>query len=217
MNKKLFNVLLFTTGAAVGSLVTWKVLKTRYERIAQEEIDSVKETWARMNDEKTNDEAVCKDETDDAEQEETDDEDVDEEEFDESTMIDYSQIASRYKTSGEKAENDGEGEGDDNDLGFPYINGPYVITPGDFGDGNFDHDLHCLTYYSDGVLANDWWEVLNIEETIGQESLEHFGEHAEDILHVRNERAKADYEVVRDYRNYSDVIANDPLMRTYED
>lgn len=34
---------IFALGAAVGSAVTWKLTKTKYERIAQEEIDSVKE------------------------------------------------------------------------------------------------------------------------------------------------------------------------------
>lgn len=48
MNQKLINVLMFTAGAAIGSLVTWKVVKAKYEQIAQEEIDSVKETWSRM-------------------------------------------------------------------------------------------------------------------------------------------------------------------------
>lgn len=217
MNNKLSNVLLFAAGAAIGSLVTWKVVKTRYERIAQEEINSVKEMWARMNDEESDEESMPEDEDELEEVEETEldnDEDDDDDDFDESTMFDYSALASKYKTSGDEDENDGKGEGDDE---VPYINGPYVITPGDFGDGNFDHELHCLTYYSDGILANDWWVTFDIDETIGQDSLEHFGDHAEDIVHVRNERLKADYEVVRDYRNYADVLASDPLMRTYED
>lgn len=44
-NQWLSNVAIFTIGAAIGSVVTWKLLKTKYERIAQEEIDSVKEAF----------------------------------------------------------------------------------------------------------------------------------------------------------------------------
>ena len=39
---------LFTAGAAIGSVVTWKLVKTKYEQIAQEEIDSVKEEYASL-------------------------------------------------------------------------------------------------------------------------------------------------------------------------
>ena len=41
MNHKVANVLAFVAGAVIGSAITWKFVKTKYERIAQEEIDSV--------------------------------------------------------------------------------------------------------------------------------------------------------------------------------
>lgn len=200
MKRTLFNVLLFATGAAIGSVVTWKVVKTKYERIAQEEIDSVKETWSRMNQLESDDYTY-------------EDEDVDEMEdtedgFDDDVMTAYARLVNNYSNSGINVETGQKGEGD-----VPYINGPYVITPDDFGNGDYDHDMHCLTYYSDGVLANDWDEILDVDETIGEDSLEHFGDYAEDVVHVRNERLNADYEVVRDDRAYTDLVANNPLTR----
>ena len=45
MKDILGKVLLFTAGAAIGSAVTWMLVKTKYEKIAQEEIDSVKEEY----------------------------------------------------------------------------------------------------------------------------------------------------------------------------
>lgn len=205
MNKKLFNVLVFTAGAAVGSLVTWKVVKTKYERILQEEIDSFKETYALCMRGQSDKDKKC----DDIDETMDDDEDY---EYEESEIINYHTLAKMYNKSGDETENDGEGEGDEE---VPYINGPVVIMPEDFGNGNYDHDCYCLTYYSDGVLSNDWYEELNIEETIGEDALEHFGDYAEDIVHVRNERMNADYEVVRDYRTYAEMIANDPLLRAH--
>ena len=218
MNKKLSNVLLFTAGATIGSAVTWYVVKTKYERLIQEEIDSVKETWSRImsdnNDEDSHEDDI-QDDLDEYDEEPEEGESYGEEEFTEAERFDYSRLTSMYKQPSEPADNGREGEGDDDEV--PYINGPYVIAPEDFGDGNFDHDLHCLTYYEDGVLANDWWETFDVDETIGLESVEHFGEHVDDVLHVRNERLKADYEIARDYRNFADLVANDPLMRAYED
>lgn len=208
MKKTIIDIFLFTAGATIGSLVTWKFVKTKYERILQEEIDSFKETYAQcMSGETT---TGSDDDADENVQNECDDD------FPESVMTEYTTLARRYgEPSGDNTETVKGGEGDDDD--FPYINGPVVISPEEFGNGNFDHDLYCLTYYADGVLANDWWETLNIEDTIGEEALEHFGDYTDDVVHVRNEREKADYEVTRDPRNYADLIANDPLMRAYAD
>ena len=47
MNSTLKNLCVFAIGATIGSLVTWKLVKTKYEMIAQEEIDSVKEVFAK--------------------------------------------------------------------------------------------------------------------------------------------------------------------------
>ena len=49
MNSTLSKVLIFAAGAAIGSAVTWKLIKEKYERIAQEEIDSVKEVFKSQN------------------------------------------------------------------------------------------------------------------------------------------------------------------------
>lgn len=211
MNKKLFNVLLFTAGAAVGSLVTWKVLKTKYEQLVQEEVDTFKEDYARCMRRSSGGIDICED-TEDYQCDEG--EDDDEEAFDDSEMTDYHTLASRYQEPSKVAENGGEGEGD---ADVPYINGPYVIAPNDFGDGNYDYEMHCLTYYADGILANDWDEQLDIDETIGLDSIEHFGDYAEDVVHVRNERLQADYEVVRDCRKYTDVLAMTSPTRIYAD
>lgn len=207
LNQKLINVLAFTAGATIGSLVTWGIVKAKYEKIVQEEVASVKETWARMAREESG-ECDAEDSEDDEDDSYNDweDEEADDEEWDEGTLIDYRKLTKEYK-------NGGEGEGDDE---AEYVNGPQVITPEEFGDGNYGHSLYVLTYYTDGVLANDWDEVFDIEETIGEESLEHFGDHVEDVVHVRNERLDADYEVVRDCRTYTDVLAaNNPQVNAY--
>ena len=46
MNNALSKILIFAAGAAIGSAATWYFVKTKYERIANEEIESVKEAFA---------------------------------------------------------------------------------------------------------------------------------------------------------------------------
>ena len=53
MNCKFTNVIMFAVGAAIGSAVTWKILKDKYERLVQEEIESVKEAFVGMTDERS--------------------------------------------------------------------------------------------------------------------------------------------------------------------
>ena len=211
MNQKFTNVLMFAAGAAIGSLVTWKLVKTRYEQIAQEEINSVKETWSRLARESESKRDAGNPE---CENSETSDEDEDDDEDDESDDVQYYNLVNRYRSAGMHAEIDEEGEGDDE---APYINGPQVISPEEFADGTLGHDIHSITYYADGVLADDWNVILDIDETIGDEAIEHFGDYVEDVVHVRNERLHADYEVVRDCRKYADVLASNPHTRAYAD
>lgn len=204
MNKTMNNVLMFTAGAAIGSLVAWKVTKTKYERIVQDEIDAFKDDYTRC----------MRGDSNDVNMYDEDDIPDEEDEEDDRDMSTYQSLAGLYNQSGDNAENGREGAEDDE---VPYINGPKVITPEDFGDGNYEHSLYALTYYADGVLANDWYERLDIDETIGEDSLEHFGDHVDDVVYVRNERLSADYEVTRDPRKYADLIANDPLTQSYAD
>ena len=63
MNKEAINnAIAFAVGAAIGAAVTWKFVKTKYERIANEEIESVKETFYRLEweEKQTNDDILEK-------------------------------------------------------------------------------------------------------------------------------------------------------------
>lgn len=214
---------LFTAGAAIGSVVTWKLVKTKYEQIAQEEIDSVKEEYASLmksmryklkNSTVHPDESTETDENADDNYPDDDDRDLTPHEQE---MVEYYKLTSKYrsndneKVSEENNENNEEGgNGDEDDLGFPYINGPYVISADDFNSSPPGYNAQPLDYFADGVLADGWGVVLDIEETIGEDSLEHFGDDQDDILYVRNERNEIDYEITRDPRTYDEARRTNP-------
>lgn len=229
MNRSaLCKVLVFAAGAAIGSVITWKIVKTKYEQIAQEEIDSVKDEYTSLM-QKARDalkaSVVNKEEEPEVEQEDDEYPDDDERDFTdhEKEMIEYYKITSKYhsqsKDEESKDETDEEpkdknteegGNGDENDLGFPYINGPYVISAEDFNSSPPGYNAQPLDYFADGVLADGWGMPLDIEETIGEEALDHFGEEQDDIIYVRNERNEIDYEVTKDPRTYEEVRRMNP-------
>ena len=69
---------------------------------------------------------------------------------------------------------------------------PYVIAPEEFGE-EYEYDTISLTYYSDRVLTDDDDEIVeDVEDVVGFESLESFGEYEDDSVFVRNDRLKCD-------------------------
>lgn len=174
---------IFAVGAALGSFVTWKLVKGKYERLAQEEIDSVKEVFYRRRQEeisanKAEDEAEEVVESNEGQTEE---------------VSEYKEII--------------------NKNGYSTVEGietmhdkPYVIAPEIFGD-NPDYETISLTYYADGVLTDEDNCIIDpgeIEDMIGEESLDHFGEYEDDSVFVRNEERMIDYEILAVTNNYDD-------------
>lgn len=85
-----------------------------------------------------------------------------------------------------------------------YKGKPYVISPEEYGEET-DYELEELTFYADGILANSFDEILNIDEYIGKESIKHIGDYEKDTLHIKNDGKKFYYEVLVDERSYLDV------------
>lgn len=78
----------------------------------------------------------------------------------------------------------------------------YIIDENDFGDTE-DYETITLTYFADGVLADDNDEIIeDVTAAVGESTLEHF---EGDIMYVRNRNRECDYEIFRDLRSYSDV------------
>ena len=189
MNKTLSNLFIFTAGAAIGSAVTWKLVKDKYARIAQEEIEAVREVYMKHDDDIV--EPVADEEPAVVIPESVP-------KFTDQERVDYANIANTYNNNNEK--------------GVPKpVSRPYVISPDEFDENGYQ--TVSLTYYADGVVEDDFYDVLDddeIEEKIGRDSLNHFGEYEEDSVFVRNDELETDYEILRDSRNYADVPKQNP-------
>lgn len=176
-------LLIFLAGAAFGSIVTGRVLKTKYERIAEEEIASVKEVYAKKV-KKLEEPTKGDTEPDPTPTKEM----VDEyrEMVKQSGYTNYS----KRKEEAEEVKN---------------VYAPYVIEPDQFDTNDFD--TKTLTLYADGILADEYDNVItNVDEIIGEESLDHFGDYEEDTVYVRNEELETDFEILKDESNYRDII-----------
>lgn len=180
MNNTLNNVLIFATGAVIGSVVTWHVAKRKYEA----EIESVKEVYRIKSEENNND-------TEEPEPEKA------EEEPEFISARKYSTYSDAPKTEQLVA----------NVIEEKDIDVPYVIPPEEYGE-LYGYDEISLTFYADGTLADDMDNPVNINDTVGQAALGCFGQYEDDAVHVRNDKRKADYEVLMDVRKYSEAVCN---------
>lgn len=196
------HVVSFAVGGALGSLITWYVVKDKYAKLAQEEIDSVKETYKRdsarikKHNEELKSEKAKEDRKEKAKE-----------------VRDYAGAVNRYGYSDISTAQTKRWQDSNADP-----RNPYIISPMDYEDEAYSHyESVELTYYADGVLADTRDEVITQQEsyeTIGPDIFrnvrDHFGEYDEDpdVVYVRNEMNMIHYIITRDNRTYADCVGN---------
>jgi hypothetical protein len=187
MSSKTIAFLMFAIGAAIGSVTTWQHVKKKYEQIAQEEIDSVKEVFSKKE---SNTDADIRTKAEQVKE-----------------KPDVVKYAERLDKHGYVNYSGGI---IDDEKGERMLNKPYVISPEEFGELDW-YDKIGLSYYADQILADENDELVeDVEGVVGFESLSHFGEYEDDSVFVRNDRLKCDYEILLDQRKYSDVSRRKP-------
>ena len=203
MNNGIKLMFAFVTGAAVGSVVTWKVLEkkveAKYEQLYQEEKESTKAEFERRLEEINGaaESTEVGNEPDAPQSEENDDE----------TEEDYEEVLEDLGYS-EQVEEPAPVK--EKNYKKRIAGAPYVILPEVFGEFD-DYKVISLTYYADHVLVDDDDDIIDdIERYIGLDSLNHFGDYADDAVYVRNDKLKCDYEILLDHREYSDVAKTKP-------
>lgn len=191
------NFAMFMAGATVGSAAMWLYLKKKYEQIAQEEIDSVKAAFAERKPDfniRNN-----KDEQEDNQHKA----DIAKLKPD---LVNY---VAKLQEEGytNYTEHSRKNTNEEKDEVMP--DKPYVISPDEYGASD-NYTPISLTYYSDGVLADDEDEIMeDIEGTVGEDFADHFGDYEDDSVHIRNDRLRCDYEILRDNRSFREVTGMD--------
>lgn len=185
---------MFLAGATVGAAAAWLYIKKHYEQIAQEEINSVKAAFAERKDFTIN-------------KQPEEDVEINKKKADmaklKPDLVNYAaklqeQGYTNYSAKSEKINK----EEDNNSM----VEKPYIISPEEYGELD-DYTQLSLTYYSDGTLADDDDEIVeDIDDTVGADFAEHFGDYEDDSVFVRNDRLKCDYEILRDNRSYKDIV-----------
>ena len=186
MNATMKNLLLLAIGAGIGSLVTYRLLKDKYEALIDEEIESVKETFSRRT-------IPVYDELDNG---------LTQEEYEEGLgHLEYKRPA-RERTAYNHISR--PEEADENE-----ILAPYVIHVVEYHESNLHFDKSTIYYYDlDDTLVDENEEPIADVDAIIGDGLMRFGDGSDDpdIVYVRNEKLGIDYEVIRVEKSYQETV-----------
>ena len=92
--------------------------------------------------------------------------------------------------------------------------GIFVISPDEFGEEE-GYETINLTLYADNTITDDDFNKMSPSEVsakIGLGLLEHFGEYEKDSMFVRNDELECYYEILKDSRDYSDILEDRPYL-----
>lgn len=189
-------IITLAIGALVGSTATYVLLKDKYDQMRKEDLESIRQYANKRDSYSTESENIEENVV------------VDRKSFKPvvgtDNYVDYSAI-SKKETSVKKeeikrSEDIVQDEGDE----------PQIISPDECGLEE-EYDLISYTYYADGFLTDENNEIVqDIEGTVGHEALKSFGEYEDDAVHIKNNRLEAYFEILRDYRKYSQVRRDMP-------
>ncbi len=108
----------------------------------------------------------------------------------------FNNIATNYNKVKERVESEGL---------IMDENKPYRISEGDFVVDDDEYGKVSLDYYTDeGALYEDDECISNVDEVVGLDNLNLLRGIDDDVIYVRNEKYKIDYEVSRIVGSYSE-------------
>jgi hypothetical protein len=194
MNRStLNNVLIFAVGAAIGSAVTWKIVKTKYERLNAEDAEAVREFYDKKYKNKPANVEGGSEPCEEPREVEVAVAVDDKKEFEEDAAMDtYERLVRGEGYSAYHNIRSGKAEEEDDMVE------PYVIDPEEFD--SIGYTTVSLTYYPDGRLVDGYGDIIDdLADTVGEDFAEHIGDYESDAVHIRNDERQVDYEIIQVY------------------
>lgn len=214
--------IIFVAGAAIGSGITYFVTKKilsdkiekKFEAQYQEELQSVKDSFAYLAEEDKKKAAEAKEKPSldvymNAVNKTREREAAEEKENEkEPPRVNYSDPKSLM------IERELEEEEDEDDADTPLVDTtiidedtdtsqPYILKRIPADD---DYSRVMVTYYADGTYADARDAEMEIEDYIGKKMMEYVANSDKDEIFIRNEELELDIDIVKDNRTYDDVM-----------
>ena len=196
---KLFKGLcIFGAGVIAGAFVAARAVKEKYQQEAEEEIAEMREYYRELKKESTKVETAEEDAEEDTKEEPKDDfKPIEELEEAKEIIKEKGYINYTHYNDTDIKENNKEEQVDENEI--------YIIDPEEYGGENGEYDTATLTYFKDGVLADEVDEIVAYNIIGGEENLQPFKDYPDcNAVYVRDDNIMVDYEILRDPYQYDE-------------
>ena len=187
--------LIFSGGIALGSLVTWLIVKKHYADMAKEEIDSVKEIYANINQKAIEKAAAAKNKPD---------------------IATFTQATIKEPEPVKEVEEEAEEE--------DYYEEPmvekvmYEIEPGEFASYDNYNTKISILYFDDDVYSDERYDQINPKEYFSKklvllgggepvDTIDYIHRMGKDEICIRDVELGLDIDVYTQGRSYADFMS----------
>ncbi len=229
--KVLKNFGLMTLGAAVGSAITYVLVKNKYERISREEIESMRNAFEMYH---------ANDSLEECSDEETDISEEAPEIKPEHPEVDfnvYKQLAGQYDRVNYNGYSEPKKEDEksmDNNVNnhtiypidtaidnFKPIPDPVysnISIVSGYNIDEFDEEIITLYFTADGFLVDEEGEIQEpYQKYVGEEFRNYLREGGSDEIFVHNSTYSVIYDVLRSAKTYDEFLGESPWVIRDED
>lgn len=192
--------LIFLGGVAVGAVGAWMIVKDKYKTQAEEEINSVKETFARISQEAIDKAAAAKNKPD---------------------LSIYTQALAKAEENKQIPEDSPWRSSvqvekpDDEDSATGYL---YEITPSEFANYTNDRTRITVTRFMDDIFVDEMYGQIDPKEFLDKDlillddkdpvnPIDYIRRMPKDEICIRNFELNMDIDVYTEDRTYSDFMS----------
>ena len=196
--EKIKTPLIFVAGVVVGIAATWVGFKEKYEQQAQEEIDSVKETFARINQEAMEKAAAAKNKPD---------------------ISIYTQVLQKPDSDESPVSTKIEGDDpvieDNVESNEGYL---YEITQSEFANYTNDRTRITVTRFMDDIFVDEMYgqidprefldkKLIHLDDSTPVDPIDYIRKMPKDEICIRNFDLNMDIDVYTEDRTYSEYTS----------
>ena len=197
--------IIFVAGTAIGAVSAWFFTKRYYQKKADAEIESVKQSFKKLQEDAQKRANAAKNKPDLSVYMEALNKSEENHESEAPKVINYSGFT-------ETPESEDDEVIDRKELLPKPIEPnvdrtkPYLINRLPYADEDPDYTQITVVYYADGTYADPHGKEMEIEDYIGVNMMGYVEETDKEEVFIRNEELGVDIDIVKDARTYDEIM-----------
>lgn len=221
MNKYVFGGLMLATGLGIGGGISYLICKKKFEKRLIEELNQNQEYYIKLlgysvdeNEKHQTYRGEVLEEPFEKEEQETPEtpdkkfsmtEELNRKKetlLKNKNRIRYDKFPPAYEEENKEVDEVTLAVNDDNP-----IDDIVIITANQFSGEHRDYEKETILWWpKNNILSTEDYDILDVPDLIGTAWMDRIGEFEKDVVYVRNNIAKTDYEIVEQHDSYYDYV-----------